>query len=128
MHPALSGVAVRAVHRGGLVDQTLLHDRAVHGEAVGGGLGGVGGGGCGYEGFEDGVLCVGSRLGIMILGRMESCQEIDLARLGVTYDDQRVPIRNFGVLVFCAVLKGGIAGLLLDLMSLVLVGGYGCGL
>lgn len=36
VHPTLSGVAVLAVRGGGLVDDTLLHDGAVHGEAVGG--------------------------------------------------------------------------------------------
>lgn len=57
MHPALAGVALGSLCRGGLVDHALLHDRAVHGEAVGGGLGGVAGGSCGDEGLEDGVLC-----------------------------------------------------------------------
>lgn len=58
MHPALAGVGLCAVCCGGLVDEALLHDCAVHGEAVRGwGLGlGVGGGGCGDEGFQDGVL------------------------------------------------------------------------
>lgn len=56
MHPALAGVALGALCGSGLVDHALLHDRAVHGEAVGGGFGGVAGRGCGDEGFEDGVL------------------------------------------------------------------------
>lgn len=60
MHPALSGIALRALCRGALVDHALLHDRAVHGEAVGCWLGGIFGGGGGDEGFQDGVLgCVG---------------------------------------------------------------------
>lgn len=36
VHPTLPGVTVFAVRGGGLVDQTLLHDGAVHGETVGG--------------------------------------------------------------------------------------------
>lgn len=56
MHPALSGVVLGSLCGGGLVDHALLHNRAVHGEAVGSGFGGVAGGGCGDEGFEDGVL------------------------------------------------------------------------
>lgn len=56
VHPALSGVALRALGCGALVDHALLHDCAVYGEAVGGGFGGVRGGGSGDEGFQDGVL------------------------------------------------------------------------
>lgn len=51
VHPALADVD--AVFP---VDDALLHDRAVDGEAVGRGGGGVGGGGGGDEGFEDVVL------------------------------------------------------------------------
>lgn len=56
MHPALAGVALGPLCGGSLVDHTLLHDRAVHGEAVGGWFGGVARGGGGDEGFEDGIL------------------------------------------------------------------------
>jgi hypothetical protein len=58
VHTALAGVALRAVCGGGLVDDALLHDGAVHGEAVGGGFGGFAGGGGGDEGLEDAVLGV----------------------------------------------------------------------
>lgn len=58
MHPALAGVVLRSLCRGRLVNYTLLHDRAVHGEAVGGGLGRVRWCGGGDQGLEDGVLCV----------------------------------------------------------------------
>lgn len=57
MHPALAGIALRSLCGGGPVDHALLHDGAVHGEAVGCRLGGVAGSGCRDEGFEDGVLC-----------------------------------------------------------------------
>lgn len=60
MHPTFAGVGLCAVRRGGLVDHSLLHDCAVHGEAVGGGSLGVGGGGGSDEGFQDGAL--GSQL------------------------------------------------------------------
>lgn len=56
MHPALAGVALRALGRGRLVDHALLHDRAVHREAVRGRFLGVRGGGGGDEGFQDGIL------------------------------------------------------------------------
>ena len=56
MHPTLAGVAGRAVSGGGLVDEALLHDGAVHGEAVRRGSQGGGGGGGGEEGFQDSVL------------------------------------------------------------------------
>lgn len=58
MHPALSGVALCALCGGTLIDHALLHDCAVHGEAVRGRLGGVRWGGCGDEGFQDSVLGV----------------------------------------------------------------------
>ena len=56
MHPALAGVAGRAVSGGGLVDEALLDDGAVHGEAVGRGGRGSRGGGGSDEGFQDSVL------------------------------------------------------------------------
>ena len=62
MHTALAGVALRAVRGNGLVDDTLLHDGAVYGEAVGGGLVGLGGSGGGDEGLKDGVLGMGGLL------------------------------------------------------------------
>lgn len=57
MHTALASVAECALGGGGLIDDTLLHDGAVHGEAVRRGLGGFGGGG-GDQSFEDGVLFI----------------------------------------------------------------------
>lgn len=59
MHTTLAGVALCAVRGGGLVDDALLHDGAVHGETVGSGLVGLGGSGGGDEGLEDGVLDCG---------------------------------------------------------------------
>lgn len=56
MHASLAGIILCSLCSGGLVDHALLHDCAVHGEAVGGWLGGVGGGCCGDEGFQDGAL------------------------------------------------------------------------
>jgi hypothetical protein len=56
VHAALSGIALCALGCGALVDHALLHDCAVYGEAVGGGLGGVRGGGSGDKAFQDGVL------------------------------------------------------------------------
>lgn len=58
MHAALAGVAERAIRRGGLVNHTLLHNGAVHSEAVRSWSRCVGGGGRGDEGFEDGVLWI----------------------------------------------------------------------
>ena len=55
MHTPLASVAECALGGSGLVDHTLLHNSAVHGEAVGRGLGGFGGGGT-DQSFEDGVL------------------------------------------------------------------------
>ena len=56
MHATLAGVAKRTIRRGGLVNHTLLHNGAVHSEAVGSWRRGIRGGGSGNEGFEDGVL------------------------------------------------------------------------
>lgn len=58
VHATLASVAERAIRRGGLVNHTLLHNGAVHGEAVGGWSRCVGGGGCRDEGFEDGILWI----------------------------------------------------------------------
>jgi hypothetical protein len=58
VHAALAGVAERAIRRGGLINHALLHNGAVHGEAVGGWSRCVRGGGRGDEGFEDGVLWI----------------------------------------------------------------------
>lgn len=55
MHTPLASVAERAFGGSGLVNHALLHNSAVHGEAVGRGLGGFGGGGA-DQSFEDGVL------------------------------------------------------------------------
>lgn len=63
MHAALAGVGGVVVCGGGLVDQALLDDGAVDGEAEG--RGAAGGGGCSCdEGFEDGVL---GRWGVLVL-------------------------------------------------------------
>jgi len=56
VHPALSSIALRALRCGALVDNSLLHDRAVHREAVRRWLGRVLWGGCGDQGFQDGIL------------------------------------------------------------------------
>ena len=56
MHTALAGVAGGTLCSGGLVDQTLLHDGAVHGEPVWRGCRGSRRGGSADESFEDGVL------------------------------------------------------------------------
>lgn len=56
MHTTLTGIAECAVCSNGWVNHALLHDCAVHGEAVGRGLGGIGGCGGGDQGLEDGVL------------------------------------------------------------------------
>ena len=56
MHTTLTGIAECAVCSNGGVNHALLHDCAVHGEAVGRGLGGIGGCGGGDQGLEDGVL------------------------------------------------------------------------
>lgn len=58
VHAALADVGGGAVRRGGLVDQALLDDGAVDGEAVGRGGGRVGRRGGGDEGFENGVLSI----------------------------------------------------------------------
>jgi hypothetical protein len=58
VHPALASVVLCALGSSGLVDHALLHDRAVHGEAVGSRGGGVGGGSSGDESLEDGVLII----------------------------------------------------------------------
>lgn len=55
MHTPLASVAECALGGSGLVNHTLLHNGAVHGEAVGRGLGGFGSGGT-DQSFEDGVL------------------------------------------------------------------------
>lgn len=99
MHPALPGIALRTVRSGGLIDQSLLHDRAVHREAVRRGFGGLGGGSSGDEGFKDSVLAsLVVRFGF---GRV----------VRTTYDDLRVPFADVGVLVLCRVVQGAIAGL-----------------
>lgn len=63
MHAALASVALRAVRSSGLVDDTLLHDGAVHSEAVGRGLVGLCRCGGGDEGLEDSVLGIGGLFG-----------------------------------------------------------------
>lgn len=102
MHPPLSGVALLALCCGALVDHALLHDRAVHGEAVGCRLGGIFGGGCGDEGFQDGVLgCVGFCSWLWWIGGGGDG----------AYDNCRVPRAHLGVFVFRDVPQGGVAGL-----------------
>lgn len=56
MHPALSGVFGGAVRGGRLVNEPLLDDGAVHGEAVWRGRVRGGGGSGVDQGFEDGIL------------------------------------------------------------------------
>jgi hypothetical protein len=56
VHTTLASIAKCAICSNGRVNHALLHDCAVHGEAVGRGLGGIG---CGSsnQSLEDGVLC-----------------------------------------------------------------------
>lgn len=56
VHTALASVAGGTLCGGRLVDQTLLHDGAVHGEPVWGCCRGGRGGGSADECFEDSVL------------------------------------------------------------------------
>jgi hypothetical protein len=107
VHAALAGVGLCAVRGGGPVDEALLHDCAVHGEAVGGwGLGlGVGGGGGGDEGFQDGVL----RWWLVLLGCGMDWM-VEWCGVG-THDDGGVPVADFLVLVFGCFIESGVAGL-----------------
>ena len=57
VHTTLAGIAKCAICSNGRVNHALLHDCAVHGEAVRRRLGGIGGCGGGDQGLEDGVLC-----------------------------------------------------------------------
>lgn len=118
MHPALAGVGLCAVGGGGLVDHSLLHDCAVHGEAVRGGSLGVGGGGGSDEGFQDGALrspLVSLRYDLRIWvdvdvdAEMEMAVDVDVG-MGA-YNDGRVPFADFLVLVFGGILQCGVAGL-----------------
>lgn len=59
MHTTLTGIAECAVCSNGGVNHALLHNCAVHGEAVRRGLGGIGGCGGSDQGLKDGVLCGG---------------------------------------------------------------------
>lgn len=56
MHPALASIALCAVGGGGLINQSLLHDGAVHGETVRGRCLGVWGSGGRDKSFQNGVL------------------------------------------------------------------------
>lgn len=56
MHTTLTGIAECATLGDGRVNHALLHDCAVHGEAVGRRLGGIGRCGSGDQGLKDGVL------------------------------------------------------------------------
>lgn len=56
VHSTLTSVVLCALSGSGLVNHALLHDGAVHGEAVGSRGGRVGGSSSGDKSFEDSVL------------------------------------------------------------------------
>lgn len=64
MHTTLAGIAECAIRSNGGINHALLHDCAVHSEAVGRGLGGFGCGG-GDQGLEDSVLCGGLLVSVL---------------------------------------------------------------
>lgn len=117
MHPAFAGVGLCAVRCGGLVDHSLLHDCAVHSEAVGGGSLGISGGGGSDECFQDGALrsrlVCGCELRTLVDVDVVMEMEVEMAvDVGMgAYNDGGVPLADFLVLVFGGILQCGVASL-----------------
>jgi hypothetical protein len=104
VHAPLAGIAERTARGNRLVNNALLHDRAVDRETVGRGLGGFGGCSGGNQSLEDGIL---QKKTVSVppccYARPQSC--------GGAYDDLGVPGADALMVIAFAVLQGIAAGL-----------------
>lgn len=104
MQATLPGIIRVAVGRSSLINMALLNNGAVHGEAVRRWCGGGGGGCCRNEGFEDSIL---SRYRVSY----HPLEWVGYIHERQPYNNLRVPVADFGVVVFFYVGESGVAGL-----------------